>query len=102
MEAVERRGEPRGLVRDLAVTMQSGTRVAVLEASRKGFFVVADDPDSFKLGATEEIHVHQGDREIGCRTEVVRKEIHPRKGIALRIMHIAPVAEETLKQMLEG
>jgi len=100
MEAVERRGEPRGVVRDVYVTIGSGPRLQALEASRKGFFVGLDDPDSFALGAAVELRVERGDRAIGCRADVVRKEIEPRRGIAVRISHIAPVAEEELRVML--
>ena len=47
-----------------------------------------------------ELRVVRDDVEIGCRGEVIRKEIDPRTGVAIRIAHIAPVAEETLKAML--
>lgn len=100
MEAVERRGEPRGLMHGVRIVLEGGLECEALEASRKGFFAAVDDPEAFKLGTTMEVKVLHGDRAIGCRAEVVRKEIHPRCGVALRIAHIAPVAEETLKLML--
>ena len=100
MEAVERRGEPRGLVHGVMVELDGGAPCEALEASRKGFFVQVDEPDSYALGAAVELKASRGDRAIGCRAEVVRKEIHPRRGISLRIAHIAPVAEQTLAQML--
>ncbi len=100
MEAIERRGEPRGVVRTLKVSIGSEDPRQALEASRKGFFVSVDDPEAYRLGDSLEIRVHRDDIEIGCRCEVIRKEIDPRTGIALRIAHIAPVAEETLKKML--
>lgn len=100
MEAIERRGEPRGVVRNLEVSIGSDGPRQALEASRKGFFVSVEDPEAYRLGDSMEIRVYCDDVEIGCRCEVIRKEIDPRTGIALRIAHIAPVAEETLKKML--
>ncbi len=102
MEAVERRGEPRGIMRDLYVTVGVAGRCEVLEASRKGFFVCVADPDAFRLRDSLDIEVERGDRMFGCRVEVIRKEVEPRVGVALRISHITPVAEETLKLMLEA
>lgn len=100
MEAIERRGEPRGAVRNLRISIGSGQPRQALEASRKGFFVAVEDPEDYRLGDSVDIKVQRDDIEIGCRCEVIRKEIEPRKGVALRIAHIAPVAEETLKSML--
>ncbi len=101
LEEVERRGEPRGIMRDMAVTVE-GTPLRVLEASRKGVFVTADDPDSYRLGALHDIEVSRKTDGISfqCRAEVTRKEIHPRKGVVFRIIRISPVAEETFKQIL--
>jgi hypothetical protein len=99
LEAVERRGEPRGVVRDVTVTI-GGLTLPAVEASRKGFFVTVDDPETYRLGDSHDIRVHRGDHTIGCRVEVVRKEIDPRVGVALRIAHISPVAEESLREML--
>jgi len=101
LEEVERRGEPRGIMRDLAVTVD-GKQLEVLEASRKGVFVTSDDPDSYRLGALHDIQIsHQTDgTSFECRAEVTRKEIHPRKGVVFRIIRISPVAEETFKLIL--
>jgi len=99
-EDVERRREPRGFIEGLVVSFPDGGRYAVIEASRKGFFVGVVDPETFSLGAAHEVSVERGDRQIDCRIEVVRKEIDPRRGVALRIAHISPVAEETLKTMI--
>jgi len=100
MEAIERRGEPRGVVQNLRISIGAGEPRQVLEASRKGFFVSVDDPEDYRLGDSVEIRVAREDVAIGCRCDVIRKEIDPRTGVALRIAHIAPVAEETLKGML--
>ncbi len=100
MEAIERRGEPRGIVRNLKVSIGSEQPRQAVEASRKGFFVSVEDPEDYRLGDSVEIRVQRDDVGIGCRCEVTRKQLEPRKGIALRIAHIAPVAEETLKTML--
>jgi hypothetical protein len=100
MEAIERREEPRGLVRGVQVKMPDGTEVEALEAARKGFFLPVDDPDQFRLGEALELSVSRGDHTLDCRVEVVRKEIEPRRGVATRIMYLTPVAEETLKALL--
>ncbi len=101
LEEVERRGEPRGIMRDLAVTVD-GTEMRVLEASRKGVFVTSDDPDSYRLGALHEVQLSRETDGLSftCRAEVARKEIHPRKGVVFRIIRISPVAEETFKKIL--
>lgn len=102
LEEIERRREPRGIMRDLTVTLASGDEHRVLEASRKGFFVAAEDPEVFRLGDMQEIGLRRDDdgTSFRCRVEVARKEIHPRQGVALRIIHMTPVAEETLKQII--
>lgn len=104
LESVERRGEPRGIMRDLCVVTEDGLELPVLEASRKGVFVAVDDPEDFRLRATHNVTVRRKSDQVSfsCRTEVARKEIHPRCGVALRIIRLTPVAEETLKQLLEG
>lgn len=102
LEEIERRREPRGIMNDLTVTLANGNDHLVLEASRKGFFVGVADPESLRLGEMQEIGVrrdHDG-TSFRCRVEVARKEIHPRRGVALRIIHMAPVAEETLKRII--
>lgn len=100
-EEVERRSDVRGLMNGLEVVLPDQRRVEALEASRKGIFVAVDDPDAMSLGDTLQVEVHRGDRSFTCRTEIVRKEIHPRRGVALRIIQLTPVAEETLKALLE-
>lgn len=100
-EPVERRDAPRGLVRDVAVTLPDGRRVPTVEASRKGVFAAVDDPDAWPLGTLLDIGIERGDRRVACRAEVVRKELEPRRGVALRIAHIAPADEERLRDLLE-
>lgn len=100
-EEIERRSDVRGLMRGLEVILPGNFRVPALEASRKGLFVAVDDPDSLSLGHIFDIEVHRGERSFTCRTEIVRKEIHPRRGVALRIIQLTPVAEETLKAILD-
>lgn len=97
---VERRTDLRGPVRDLEVTLPGDERVAVLEAGKRGVFVALDDPDRFPLGARLEITITSRGREAAGRTEVVRKEIDPRRGIALLIVHMSPAAAAAYDAML--
>jgi len=101
LEEVERRSEPRGLLHDMTVSLPKGDSAEVLEASRKGLFVALDEPERFLLGEMVDLTVHSDGAEFDCRAEVVRKEIHPRCGVAFRVVHMAPIAEETLKKILE-
>jgi len=100
-EEVERRAEPRGLLHGMTVDFPKGDSAKVLEASRKGFFVALDEPERFLLGEMLDLTVRTDQEQFTCRVEVVRKEIHPRSGAAFRVVHMAPVAEETLKRILE-
>lgn len=102
-EDIERRREVRGIVPGLhirLVTGGGGVEFAAVEASRRGFFVEVEDPEAFHLGDVHEAEIDQGERVIRCRLEVVRKEIEPRRGVALRISVIDPPNEEALKQLL--
>ena len=92
-DEVERRSDVRGPRRDLYAELPGGERLAVLEAGRKGVFLAHDDPDSFALGARLEIAIAGAAGKATARCELVRKEIQPRKGIALLIVHMAPAAE---------
>jgi hypothetical protein len=100
-EEVERRAEPRGSVSGLLATLPDGRQVDVLEISSKGVFAAVSQPELFLLGDVIDITVAFGDDAFGGRVEVIRKEIHPRRGVAMRIIHISPAAEETLKSILE-
>jgi hypothetical protein len=101
LEEVERRGDVRGILRDVSVTLPDSVVLPVAEGGRKGFFCETDDPDRFRLGEVLEVGVSGRGIELECRMEVVRKEIHPRRGLVLRVVYITPVGEEKLKQMLE-
>ena len=99
-EDVERRGTPRGPRRDLAVVMPDGARVPVLEAGPRNIFVALDDPDGHPLGGRLAITIEGHGRRAAARAEVVRKEIQPRRGVALLLVHLAPAAEVDYRAML--
>ncbi len=102
LEEVERRGEPRGLLSRMSVSVSGGDAHELVEASRKGLFILVDDPEQYRLGDSHDAKVSAPSASFDCKIEVVRKEIVPRRGVALRIAHMSPVAEETLKKILEG
>jgi len=97
---VERRTDLRGPVRDVEVVLPGDERVAVLEAGKRGVFVALDDPDRFPLGARLEVTVTSRGRSASGRAEVVRKEIDPRRGIALLIVHMSPSEATAYEAML--
>lgn len=97
---VERRTDLRGPVRDLEVTLPGDERVAVLEAGKRGVFVALDDPDRFALGARLDVTIAGRGHIAAGRAEVVRKEIDPRRGIALLIVHMSPAAATAYQAML--
>lgn len=97
---IERRNDPRGIVRDLHVVLADGVKAEGIEASPKGFFISLQDPDALGLGTTQSVKVSWRGTEFECRVEVIRKEIEPRRGVALRIVHITPVAEETFRELM--
>jgi hypothetical protein len=100
-EDVERRTDLRGPVRDLACTLPGGTIVPVLEAGRRGIFIELADPDSLALGARLDVEVTSPSGErVTARVEVVRKEIDPRRGCALLIVHMSPAAKAAYDAML--
>jgi len=100
-DEVERRTDLRGPVRDLVCDLPRGERVAVLEAGLRGIFVALDDPDRLALGAKLEVEITspRGQRAT-ARVEVVRKEIDPRCGVALLIVHMSPDAKTAYEAML--
>ncbi len=100
-EEVERRAEPRGVIHGLAIKVPGDYEVEVLEASSKGFFVAVPDPELFLLGDLFDVTVSFDQERFTCRVEVVRKEIRPRRGVALRIVYLAPAAEEALNRILD-
>jgi hypothetical protein len=101
-ESVERRTDRRGPVRNLEATLPTGAKVAVLEAGRRGVFIAFDDPDQFALGARIEIVIAGRGHRATARVEVVRKELDPRRGIALLITHMSPAATDAYQAMLDA
>jgi hypothetical protein len=99
-EDVERRRGVRGPVRDLWAELPDGGRAPVLEAGRKGVFIALDEPDAFALGTRWEIAIAGAGGRAVARVELVRKEIQPRRGVALLIVHMAPAAEATYRTLL--
>ncbi len=100
LEEVERRTNIRGPVRDLTVNLPDGEQLAVLEAGKRGVFVALHDPDRYPLGHRLDITVTSRGRSAAGRAEVVRKEIDPRRGIALLIVHMSPDAEAEYQAMM--
>ena len=99
-EEVERRFDARGPVRDLEVELPGGERASVLEAGRRGVFVALEDPDRLALGAKLDVAIAGRGRRAAARVEVIRKEIDPRRGVALLIVHMSPSAAAELDAML--
>lgn len=101
-EEVERRRELRGYAPGLSivVTDPRGATFDAVEASARSFFVAVAEPERFRLGEMLEVSVQRDGQVALCRLEVIRKEIHPRTGMALRLVTIDPVNEATLKEML--
>lgn len=102
LEAIERRGEPRGVVRGLTLRLPAdgGVELDAVEASIKGFFARVADPERLRLGDVHEVEARRGAVAFRCRVEVVRKEIAPRPGVALRIVRIAPDAQAQLTALV--
>jgi hypothetical protein len=99
-ESVERRRRPRGPVSGLEAVLPDDEKVAVLEAGRRGIFVALEDPDRFALGARLDLVLSGRGRHVRARVEVVRKEIDPRRGVALLIVHMSPGDEAAFHEML--
>jgi hypothetical protein len=104
-ENVERRTDLRGPVRGLRCALPGGAVVDVLEAGKRVVFIALDDPDIYPLGERLEIGLDvapvPAPAAVRARVEVVRKEIDPRRGAALMIVHIAPAAEAIYLGWLE-
>jgi hypothetical protein len=101
-ETVERRTDRRGPVRELEAVLPGGEHVEVLEAGRRGVFLAIDNPDRYALGARLDVFITGRGHRAHARTEVVRKEISPRHGIALLIVHMSPAQAEAYEAMLGG
>jgi hypothetical protein len=100
VEEVERRTDARGPVRDLEVLLPGGEIAAVLEAGKRGVFIALEDPDRFGLGAKLEVTIRGRGKSAPGRVEVVRKEIDPRRGVALLIVHMSPGAAADYRSLL--
>ena len=105
VEAIERRGEPRGVFPGLKARIMagsgSGVDYDVVEASRVGFFIKMAKPDSLPLGAALSMQLEHQGRLVTFEGEVVRKEIDPRHGMAIRIAAFADEdAEATYSAIL--
>ncbi|MCE9576858.1 MAG: hypothetical protein K8W52_27175 [Deltaproteobacteria bacterium] len=96
-EDVERRSRVRGPVRDLVAELPGGAHAVVTEAGDTAIFIEQADPDALALGARLEIVIVGAGGRAPARVEVVRKEIHPRRGVALLLVHLAPDALATYR-----
>jgi hypothetical protein len=105
-EAIERRGEPRGVFPGLKARILngpgSGTEFSVMEASRVGFFIGMSKPDSLALGARLPMQLEHNGRFVVFEGELVRKEIDPRTGIAIRIAAFADEEAEATYSAILG
>jgi hypothetical protein len=102
VEEIERRRHVRGITSGLRVRFVAPrtAEFEAVEASRRSFFVHVDDPERYRLGDVYDASIEHGGRTAPARLEVIRKEIDPRRGVALRIVHIAPEGESALREML--
>jgi len=102
VEEIERRRDVRGIAAGLHIrfTAPRAADFQAVEASRRSFFVHVDDPERYRLGEVYDASIEHSGRIAKARLEVIRKEIDPRKGVALRIAHIAPDSESALREIL--
>lgn len=101
-EAVERRRALRGTVVGLRVSLTAPREATfdAVEASPRAFFVRAADPEAFRLGEVFEAVVEHRARRAAVRLEVIRKELHPRSGVALRVATIDAGNRAVLEEIL--
>jgi hypothetical protein len=101
-EEVERRRGLRGPVPGLRIALMAPRAASfeAVEAGPRSFFVRAADPEAFKLGEIFEGTIEHGPRRSTLRLEVIRKELHPRAGVALRVASIDPKNREVLDEIL--
>lgn len=99
---VERRNNLRGPVAGLGLTAVIGDLPAapIVEAGRKALFVELPDPDILPLGVPTEAVLIGPHRRALARVDVIRKEIAPRRGVALLIVHLAPDDEAAWADMI--
>ncbi len=87
---VERRRGVRGPVTGLVAAIAGLPAAPIVEAGPKALFVELPDPDVLPLGVpTEAVLIGPGRRAL-ARVDVIRKEIAPRRGVALLIVHLSP------------
>lgn len=101
-EDIERRGHLRGPVagRGLMAAVAGLPAAPIVEAGRTALFVALPDPDVLPLGIpTEAVLMGPGGRAL-ARVDVIRKEIAPRRGVALLIVHLSPADEELWARMV--
>jgi hypothetical protein len=97
---VERRGGVRGPVSGLMAAVGDLPAAPVIEAGTKALFVELPDPDILPLGVPTEVVLIGPRRRAYARVDVIRKEIAPRRGIALLIVSMSPADEEAWSAML--
>jgi hypothetical protein len=99
---VERRNNLRGPVaaRGLMAAVGGLAPAPIVEAGRKALFVELPDPDVLPLGIPTEAVLIGPDRRALARVDVIRKEIAPRRGVALLIVHLSPADEEAWAAMI--
>ena len=99
LAAVERRREPRGLFPGLALVIASKS-YPVIEASRRGFFLEVHDPETMALGKSHPATLAYKEQRLHISIEIVRKEIDPRRGVAVRIVSATRDTDEELRKLL--
>lgn len=97
---VERRGGVRGPVAGLMAAVGGLPAAPVVEAGMKALFVELPDPDALPLGVPTEAVLFGPGRRALARVDVIRKEIAPRRGVALLIVHLAPADESWWAEMI--
>jgi hypothetical protein len=101
-EEVERRRGLRAPVPGLRITLISPRAASfeAVEASARSLFVRVADPEGFRLGEVFDGAIEHGARRSSLRLEVIRKESHPRAGVALRVAAIDPQNQIVLEEIL--
>lgn len=97
---VERRGGVRGPVTGMMAVIANLPAAPILEAGTKALFVELPDPDILPLGVPTECVLIAPNRRAHARVDVIRKEIAPRRGVALLIVSMSPADEEAWSAML--
>ncbi len=97
---IERRREPRGMFPGLTLSF-AGKTFPVDEASRRGLFLSVEKPEAIPLGSVHDATLAYEGEQVALRVEVVRKEIDPRCGVAVLVVHTTPEAAAGLKRLLE-